>query len=135
MMGTSITIKWEGLDQAISRLADIGEKIPQNIGSQMKELGGDTQTYWRQNTPRRSGKLEEGDNVEPDGMSFTLKNSIFYYPFVDTGHDTPRGWRTKRGYRLAKRRSHVAGREMTSKTMRFVMENINRYLSKSFDNV
>lgn len=135
-MGARVIVEWQGLDAAISRLTEIGEKAPQGVEHQMAELSSASEEVWKENTPHgKTGRLEEGDNVEPDGLTMTLKNSITYYGFVDEGHNTPRGWRTKRGYRLAKRRSHVAGREMTSKTMRFVMENINRYLSKSLDNV
>jgi hypothetical protein len=134
-MGARVTIEWQGLDAAISRLTAIEEKIPQNLERQVAVLAKDTEQEWKQSTPRRTGKLQEGDIAEPDGLSFTLKNSVYYYPFVDEGHNTPRGWRTKHGYRLAKRRSHVAGREMTSKTIQFVLQNINGYLSKFLDNV
>ena len=134
-MGARVVIQWQGLDAAISRLTEIEEKAPQALERQMATLATDTEQEWKQNTPRRTGRLQGADVVEPDGLSFTLKNNVYYYKFVDEGHQTPRGWRTKHGYRLAKRRSHVAGREMTSKTMQFVMQNITRYLSKFLDNV
>jgi hypothetical protein len=136
MMGARVIIAWQGLDQAISRLVEIEEKAPQAIEAQVKAFADDTQAYWRQVTPHgKTGRLEEGDNVEPDGMSFTMKNSIYYFDWVNDGHMTPRGWRTKRGYRFAKRRSHVAAREMTSKTAQFIIENIGNSLSKSLDNI
>jgi hypothetical protein len=134
-MGARVIIEWQGLDAAISRLTEIGEKAPQGVEHQMAALANATEEVWKEHTPRRTETLEEGDVVEPDGLSFTLKNSVYYYKFVDEGHNTPKGWRTKHGYRLAKRRSHVAAREMTSKTMQFVAQNIVRYLSKFLDNV
>lgn len=134
-MGARVIIQWQGLDAAISRLSEIEEKAPQNLERQVSALATATEQEWKQNTPRRTGKLQEGDKVEPDGLSFTLNNSTRYYPFVDTGHWTPKGWRTKHGYRPAKRRSHVAGREMTSKTIQFVLQRMNDYLSKFLDNV
>lgn len=134
-MGARVIIEWQGLDAAISQLTRIEEILPQNLEQQMATLAKDTEQVWRQNTPRRTGLLQGADVVEPDGLSFTLKNNTRYYDWVDLGHNTPRGWRTKHGYRVAKRRSHVAGREMTSKTMQFVIQNIVQYLSKSLDNV
>lgn len=138
-MGARIVIEWQGLDAAISQLTRIEEVLPQNLEQQMAALAKDTQSVWKQNTPKgkngRLHRLQGGDIAEPDGLSFTMKNSTYYYGWVDEGHNTPRGWRTKHGYRPAKRRSHVAGREMTSKTMQFVMQNIVQYLSKSLDNV
>lgn len=134
-MGARVIIQWQGLDAALSRLSEIEKKAPQNIERQVSALAKATEQEWKQNTPRRSGRLQEGDNAEPDGLSFTLNNATRYYDWVDTGHMTPKGWRTKRGYRLAKRRSRVAGREMTSKTIQFITQNINSYLSKFLDNV
>lgn len=134
-MGARVVIEWSGLQQAIARLEAIEEKAPQNLETQMKALAGDTEKVWKQNTPRRKGRLQEGDKVEPDGLSFTLRNSVYYYRWVNDGHQTARGWRTKHGYRLAKRRSYVKGREMTSKTLQFVQQNIKSYLSKFLDNV
>lgn len=134
-MGARVIIQWQGLDAALSRLSEIEEKVPQNIERQVTALAEATEQEWKQNTPRRTGKLQDADKAEPDGMSFTLNNSVYYYKFVDEGHNTPRGWRTKHGYRPAKRRSHVAGREMTSKTIQFVLQRMNDYLSKFLDNV
>lgn len=134
-MGARVVIEWQGLETVISNLTAIEEKAPEALTKQMVTLAKDTEQEWRQNTPRKTGRLQNADSAEPDGLSFTLKNNVHYYKFVDEGHNTPRGWRTKHGYRLAKRRSHVAGREMTSKTVQFVMQNINNYLSKFLDNV
>ena len=135
-MGIKVVIQWQGLEQAISTLLRIEEMAPRQIERQVAALAKDTEKYWRQVTPRgKTGRLQGGDVAEPDGLSFTLRNTTRYYPFVDTGHMTARGWRTSRGYRFAKRRSHVQGREMTSKTVRFIVENINNYLSKFLDNV
>lgn len=134
-MGARVVIEWQGLETVISNLSRIEEIAPQNLERQVSALAKDTEQEWKQVTPRRTGRLQNADVAEPDGLSFTLKNNVYYYKFVDEGHNTPRGWRTKHGYRPAKRRSHVAGREMTSKTAQFVAQNINDYLSKFLDNV
>lgn len=134
-MGARVVVQWQGLEQVISNLERIEEIAPKNLETLVGELAKDTEKYWQQVTPRRSGKLQEADKAEPDGLSFTLQNRIFYYKFVDAGHRTAAGWRTRHGYRVAKRRSYVKGREMTSKTVQFVVENIGKYLSKFLDNV
>lgn len=133
-MGARVIISWEGLDTVISNLTTIEDNAQQGVEQQVAALARDTEQAWRQATPRRTGRLQNADQTDVDGLSFTLNNATRYYPFVDTGHETARGWRTKHGYRLAKRRSHVAGREMTSKAVQFVVQNINSYLSKFLDN-
>lgn len=130
-----VVIEWQGLETVISNLSRIEEIAPRNLERQVAALARDTEQEWKQVTPRRTGRLQNADISEPDGLSFTLKNNVYYYKFVDEGHNTPRGWRTKHGYRPAKRRSHVAGREITSKTVQFIIQNINRYLSQFLDNV
>lgn len=134
-MGARVIIQWQGLDAALSRLSEIEEKAPQSLERQVAALASATEQEWKQNTPRRRGKLQEGDKTEPDGLSFTLNNAVSYYKFVDEDHTTARGWRTKHGYRLAKRRTRVKGKEMTTKTMDFVKQSIRGYLSKFLDNV
>jgi hypothetical protein len=134
-MSAKVIIEWAGLQQMISNLAAIEEKAPQNIGKQVATLAKDTEQFWRQATPRRTGQLQGADKAEPSGLSFTLNNATRYYDWVSEGHRTPSGWRTKRGYRPAKRRSYVKGQEMTSKTVQFVEQNIEKYLSKFLDDV
>lgn len=134
-MGARVVIEWQGLGSVISSLAAIEEKAPRSLERQVAALAKDTEKEWRQVTPRRTGRLQNADQAEVSGLSFTLKNNIFYYRFLDEGHDTPRGWRTKHGYRLAKRRSHVAGRDMTAKMVQFIEQNIKSYLSKFLDNM
>jgi hypothetical protein len=134
-MGAKVTITWDGLEQVIGDLSAMEEKAPQNIEAQTKKLADATETVWQQNTPRRTGKLQDADRAETAGMSFTLNNATRYFDWVNDGHETPKGWRTKRGYRLAKRRSHVAGKEMTEKATDFVEQNIEGYLSKFMDNL
>jgi hypothetical protein len=130
-MAIKVIIEWQGLDTVISNLSDIQVKAPKNLERQMASLAGATEDNWKENTPKgKTGRLRGGDVAEPDGLSFTLRNSVQYYKFVDEGHNTPKGWRTKHGYRLAKRRSHVAGREITSKTVQFIEQNLLKYLSK-----
>jgi hypothetical protein len=130
-MGIKVTITWDGLDTVISNLSDIEETAPKNLERQVESLASATEDNWKENTPKgKTGKLQGGDVAEPDGLSFTLRNAVKYYKFVDEGHQTPKGWHTKHGYRLAKRRSHVAGREITSKTVEFIEQNLEKYLSK-----
>lgn len=129
-MGVKVVIEWTGMDTVISNLSDIGEKAPKNLEKQVESLAGATEDVWREVTPHRTGKLRDADIAEPDGLSFTMKNVTKYYIFVDAGHQTPRGWNTRHGYRAAKKRSHVEGREMTSQAIQFIKENLSEYLSK-----
>jgi hypothetical protein len=137
MMGTvRVTVTWEGIDTAINRLTTIDEHAQENLVKLTAALARDTTTAWKAATPRRTGRLQEGDRSEVDGLSFMLLNEVYYYKFLDDpGHWTPRGWRTKHGYRVAKHRSHVAGRAITSKAVQFVEQNIEAYLSKFLDGV
>jgi hypothetical protein len=134
-MGARVTIQWDGLEQVISNLSSIEEKAPQNLQAQTKKLADATETAWKQAMPRRTGRLQDADRAVPAELSFTLENSVDIYKFVDEGHNTPRGWRTKHGYRPAKRRSYVKGKQMTEKAVKFVEENITDYLSKFLDNL
>lgn len=129
-MGIKVLIEWQGLDTMISNLSDIEKNAPKNLGRQVAALSNATEDIWKENTHRRSGRLQEADIAHPDGLSFTLNNSTKYYDWVNDGHMTPRGWRTRHGYRLAKRRSHVEGQEMTEKAVEFIEENLEKYLSK-----
>ena len=132
-MGARVTIEWIGLDEAVNRLGEIEVRAEENLVKQVAALARDTEQEWKQATPRRTGRLQEADVAKPDGLSFTLNNDVYYYPFVDEGHWTPKGWRTRHGYRPAKRRSHVAGREMTSQAVEFIEGNITDYLSRFLD--
>ena len=128
-----VIVTFEGLDRVISNLSTIEEKAPKNLETQVQSLARDTEQAWKQATPARSGRLQGGDRAEPEALSFTLENSVSYYKFVDDGHQTPAGWHTKHGYRPAKRRSHVEGREMTQAAIEFVEQNIEEYLAKFLD--
>lgn len=134
-MGVRVTITFDGLEKALDRLSTIEEKAPQNLQKQTKALASGTQEAWKSATHVRSGKLQGGEHVDVEGLSFTLKNNVRYYDWVNDGHMTPRGWRTKRGYRIAKRRSHVEGQEMTQKAVEFVEQNAEQYLSKFLDDL
>lgn len=134
-MGAKVIIEWQGLDQAISRLTEIQEKAPESLATQVKELAKATEQTWKEATPHRTGTLQGADKAEVDGLMFTLNNNVHYYPFVNDPHRTPAGWRTKRGYRLAKRRSEVPGKYMTEKAVEFIEQNAEEYLSKFLDNV
>ncbi len=134
-MGTvRVTVSIDGVDEVIARLTSIDTNGQENLLALTKELASDTQSVWKQGTPRRSGRLQDDERALVEGLSFTLNNSVYYYKFVDEGHWTPRGWRTKRGYRAAKRRSFVKGQELTAKPVEFVRANINSYLSRFLEN-
>jgi hypothetical protein len=128
-----ITIEFSGLTENIEYLTSIGEKAPVGIEKQAGLLARDAKGVWQGGTPQRSGHLRSGDTAQIEGMSFTLNNAVRYYDWVNDGHNTPAGFRTRRGYRPAKRRSHVAGREMTQKAVQFIQENAVGYISKFLD--
>lgn len=132
-MSAKVTITWEGLDEVLSNLTDIGKQAPDRLQKQVQALAEDTETAWKDDTPRRTGRMQEADRTDVAGLSFTLNNDTYYYDFVDKGHWTPRGWRTKHGYRPAKHRSHVEGREFTAVAIEFIKDNIEEYLSKFLD--
>jgi len=132
---SKVIISFDGLDKVIGNIEMIGDKAPSNIEKQVGLLARDTEKAWQQATPTRTGQLRSADKAQAQGMSFTLQNAVHYYPFVDEGHNTPAGFRTRRGYRPAKRRSHVQGKQMTDAAIQFVEQNILNYLSKFLDNV
>ena len=129
-MGIKVTIAIDGLETVLNNLGGIGDKAESKLTQLTEELAKATEADWKEATPKRTGKLQGDDRAAPGELSFTLENSIYYYPFVDLGHRTPAGWHTKHGYRPAKRRSHVEGKEMTEKAVEFVEDNILDYLSK-----
>lgn len=132
-MGVRVLIEFQGLQTVLGNLDSIGEKAEKNLEAQVKQLAKDTEEAWIQATPRRTGRLQGADKAKPAGLEFTLQNDVYYYKFVDEGHDTPRGWHTKHGYRLAKHRSHVEGRNITEKAIQFITANILDYLAKFLD--
>lgn len=132
-MPARVTVKIEGLDEVLKNLDTIGEKAQENLEKKVEELAEDTQTEWRANTHRRSGLLQDSDQVEASGLSFTMNNGVKYYDWVNDGHMTPAGWHRKRGYVPAKRRSHVEGQEMTEKTLEYVVEQAPEKLAEFLD--
>jgi hypothetical protein len=134
-MGAKVVITFQGLEETISRLDAIEEKAGQNLQTQTERLAKDSEQVWQQNTHRRSGRMQSEERAVPARLSFTLNNTTRYYEWVDKGHMTPRGWRTRRGYRLAKRRRRVEGQHMTEKAVQFIEQNATQYLSKFLDNV
>ena len=134
-MGARVVITIDGLQTVLNNLSQIEEKAGQNLQTLTEDLAKDTERAWKEATPRKTGLLQDSDRAEPGSLSFTLNNSVHYYKFVDEGHMTPRAWRTRHGYRTAKRRSRVAGREMTPRAIEFIRQNIRGYLSKFLDNV
>jgi hypothetical protein len=134
-MGTRAMITFDGLNTVLDRLTQIEEKAGENLQTQTEKLAADTERTWREATPRRTGRLQEADQAKTARLSFTLNNATRYFDWVDTGHMTAKGWRTRHGYRFAKRRSHVEGRYMTEKAIQFIEQNIREYLSKFLDGV
>lgn len=134
-MPIKITVQWDGLQEALERLDEMEERAPENLQTHLHAFGEDVEQAWRDNTPRRTGRLQGGDMVELDGLTLTLNNDVYYYKFLDEGHMTPRGWHTRHGYRPAKRRSHVEGREITAKTTEFIEENLADALSTFLDDL
>lgn len=134
-MGARVTITWNGIEEVISNLTTIEEKGQENLIKQTAKLADATKQTWKDNTHRRSGRLQDAEEAPVEGLSFTLNNSVYYYDWVNDGHNTPRGWHTRHGYRPAKRRSHVEGQEMTQKAVEFIEDNIEEYLSKFLDGV
>src|SRR6266567_349821 len=132
-MGIRIIVKIINLETVLANLDAIHEKAIQGVIKQTERLASDTNDAWRAATPRRSGRLSGGSGYKVSGMSFTLNNAVKYYPFVDEGHMSPKGWNTKHGYRPAKKRSHVPGHFMTNKAVEFIEEHILEYLSKFLD--
>jgi hypothetical protein len=134
-MGARVTITWDGMETVLDNLTRIEGKGGENLVKLTEIFAKDTKQAWKEATPRRKGRLQDEERAQPAGLSFTLESSTFYYPFVDPGHWTPKGWRTKRGYRPAKRRSHVEGKYMTDKAVEFVRQNIQEYFSRFLDGV
>ena len=134
-MGARVVITIDGLETVLNNLSQIEEKGQTNLVKQTAELAKDTETAWKEVTPRKSGRLQDDERAVSGGLSFTLKNSVYYYKFVDEGHLTPRGWRTKHGYRRAKRRTRVDARLMTERAVEFIEQNIKQYHSRFLDNI
>lgn len=134
-MGMRIIVKIEGVQETIDHLSEIQAKARQNLEHQNAELAKATEQNWKQNTHRRSGRMQSEESVDVQGLKFTMNNTTNYYDWVNDGHNTPRGWHTKRGFRPAKHRHWVEGQHMTDKTTDFVAENATDYLSKFLDNV
>lgn len=134
-MGAKVIITIEGLDEVLNRLDEIGKKAGENVQQITQQFARDSEQFMQEVTPVRTGRLRQGDKAEAQGLSFTLQNGEKYYPFVSDGHMTPAGWHTRRGYRPAKRRSHVAGKHITEQTVQYIEENIEDRYSRFLDNV
>lgn len=129
MGNVKVTISFNGLDEAISHFAKIPDQSRANLVKKTANFGGSARTFWQGATPVRSGRLKGGNVADVSDLTITFMNDVYYYTFVDTGHMTPRGWHTRHGYRLAKRRSHVEGKFMTDKLVDFIKSNIGDALS------
>lgn len=135
-MGARIVIQFQGVEETIQRITEIEEKVQQNLITETKQIADDGKTAWKEATPEgKTGRLRGKEEAQAADLSATFTSPTYYYKFVDAGHNTPAGWRTKHGYRPAKRRSHVKGREMTKQLVEWLRQNMTRYLSKFLDNV
>lgn len=134
-MGYRVIVTFEGIDEVIGNLSATGEELQTNITEAMAQLSADTQDEWQAATPVRTGRLQAGDKASASGMSFTLANSVFYYSLRDKGHMTPRGWRTKHGYRPAKKRSHVAGAHMSDRAIGYIKGELMNRLGKAVSSI
>lgn len=133
-MPYKVTVKITGLTEVLSNLDRIGNEAEQNLRDIVATLAQDTKIAWKDATPERSGRLRGGETAPAGGLRFQLEDAVYYYPFVNDGHMTPRGWHTKHGYRPAKRRSHVAGKFMTEAAVDYVSNNIIELLSRFLPN-
>lgn len=131
MAGVKVTIAFEGIDTVISNLDKIGQKTEQNIQDITAKLGTDAQDVMREHTPERKGRLREGDALDVGKFEFTIFNEVYYAGWRNWGHMTPRGWHTRRGYRPAKRRSHVEGAFFLEQAVEFVEKEIIDRLGKA----
>jgi hypothetical protein len=141
-MAVKVTIQFEGVQEVMQRLTEIEEKAEKNVETITKQLAEDTEKAWKDATPygkhsekRKTPHLRDEDKTVPSGLTFVLQNSVYYYKFVDEGHNTPKGWMTKHGFREAKKNSYVKGQEITKKATDFVEQHTVPYLSKFLDNV
>jgi hypothetical protein len=134
-MGANVTIAFQGVEETISRLTQIEEKAEQNLVKQTKALADDGVQAWRQGSPRDTGRMQSEENAEASGLSISFRSPTRYYDWVNDGHQTPAGWRTRRGFRRARHRRRVEGQHMTQKLTDFVAQNATRYIGKFLDNV
>jgi hypothetical protein len=134
-MGARVIIQFQGIEETISRLNQIEEKAQQNLINQTKALARDGVQAWRQGSPRDTGRMQSEEDAEVSGLSISFKSPTRYYDWVNDGHMTPAGWRTRRGFRRAKRRRRVPGQHMTQKVVDFVGQNATQYIGKFLDNV
>ena len=118
-MPIRVRIEFEGIDTVIGNLEAYGEELPVRIEEVMAKLADETQEAWQEATPVRTGHLRQWDVTHPGGMTFTLENPVYYYPFVDAGHAVRSGWRVK-GPVVG----HVAARNMTQHAVQFVEGNL-----------
>lgn len=127
---TRVIITFQGIETVIGNLSRIEQRGLQNAEQIMSNLGKDSLEQLKTNTPERTGVLRGGDTLTPETLGFTLYNRIKYAGWVERGHRTPAGWRTKRGYRRAKRQSYVEGRRYMQKTVSWIAYEIRPRLSK-----
>jgi hypothetical protein len=128
-VGARVIIQFQGIEETISRLNQIEEKAQQNLINEGKQISDDGKTAWKENTPEgKTGRLRGDEDATPADLSITFTSPTYYYKFVDEGHRV-----RKRGGGYAKRR--VKGRYMTKALVKWLKQNVTRYLSKFLDNV
>jgi hypothetical protein len=128
-VGARVVIQFQGIEETISRINQIEEKVQQNLITETKQISDDGKMAWKENTPEgKTKQLRGGEDATPAEMSITFTSPTYYYKFVDEGHRV-----RKRGGGYAKRR--VEGRYMTKALMEWLKGNMTRYLSRFLDNV
>lgn len=133
MMGYTVRVEWEGLDNAISRFENIGLSVLDKIEKQGVELARAGQDAWRSVTPVRSGRLMGNDRGVPGGFEIEFMNATRYYDWVSDGHRTPSYFHRHGRIVPAKRRSFVAGKHITEKLVEYLEGATTEYLRKALD--
>jgi len=119
-MPVIVRITVEGVGEAISYLQSVDADLRGALQDTMSQFGSDSQDFMKEATPARKGTLRSGDALAQGDMQFTLSNVVYYAGWRNFGHNTPRGWHTRHGYRLAKKRSFVEGAHFYEKTTEYI---------------
>lgn len=124
MTTVSIYLSWDTIDQAIGRLDEIERNAKTEIINITKAFAGTLQNRWQDVTPKRSNRLSQGNKAVPEEMSINLMNGVYYYDWVNDGHNTPKEWHKYGRIIYAKRITHVSGRQMTQKITQYAADTL-----------
>jgi hypothetical protein len=125
MAGTiSIKLTWENIDEAIGRLDQIEKNAKSEIINITRTFASALEKHWIAVTHKRTYRLSEGNKAMPDEMIINLMNGVYYYDWVNDGHNTPKEWHRKSGIIKAKRITHVPGQKMTEKVIQYAADNL-----------